>query len=59
MLFDQATDSQMEAARIFGGATMVAFLGARMFRLQARKARMVIASLYIAGVLGFVVYVVL
>jgi hypothetical protein len=57
MIFDQATDAQMEAARIFGGATMVAFLAARMFRGQAQKVRVAIATLYIAGVLGFMVYV--
>jgi hypothetical protein len=59
MLFDQATDAQIEAARIFGGATMVAFLAARMFRSQAQRVRIVVASLYIAGVLSFVVYVLL
>jgi hypothetical protein len=57
MLFDQATDAQMEAARLFGGATMVAFLAAPMFRGRAKTIRVVVAGLYILGVLGFVVYV--
>jgi hypothetical protein len=57
MIFDLATDTQMQAARIFGGAAMVAFLGARMFRHQAQRVRIAVAALYIAGVLGFVAYV--
>jgi hypothetical protein len=57
MIFDQATDAQMQAARIFVGATMVAFLAAPMFRHQAQRLRMAVAALYIAGVLGFVAYV--
>ena len=59
MIFDLATETQMQAARIFGGATMVAFLAAPMFRHQARKVRMAVAALYIAGVLGFMVYMLL
>ncbi|WP_158924905.1 hypothetical protein [Acidisphaera sp. S103] len=59
MIFDQATGAQWEAARIFGGATMVAFLAARMFRRQAQWLRIAVAILYIAGVLGFVAYVLL
>jgi hypothetical protein len=47
----------MQAARIFVGATMVAFLAAPMFRHQAQRLRMAVAALYIAGVLGFVAYV--
>jgi hypothetical protein len=58
MLFDQATDAQMRAAQIFGGATMVGFLAAPMFRRQAQTIRLVVAALYFAGVLGFVAYVV-
>ena len=57
MIFDLATETQMQAARIFGGATMVAFLAARMFRHQAQRVRIAVAALYIAGVLGFMVYV--
>jgi hypothetical protein len=57
MIFDLATDTQMQAARIFAGATMVAFLAAPMFRRQAQKVRMVAACLYIFGVLGFTAYI--
>ncbi|MGD0104013.1 MAG: hypothetical protein ABSC06_08250 [Rhodopila sp.] len=57
MLFDQATDQQMQAGRIFAGAAMVAFLAAPVFRRQAQRVRVVVAGLYIAGVLSFVVYV--
>jgi hypothetical protein len=57
MIFDLATETQMQAARIFGGATMVAFLAAPMFRRQAQRIRVAVATLYIAVVLGFVLYV--
>lgn len=57
MIFDQATGAQLRAARILGGATMVAFLAARMFRGQAQRVRIAVSVLYIAGVLGFVAYV--
>jgi hypothetical protein len=57
MLFDQATDTQMQAARILGGVTIVGFMAARMFHRQGQRVRMAIAGLYVAGVLGFVVYV--
>lgn len=56
MLLDQATAGQMQAARILSGLTMVAFLGARVFGARARLVRSVIAGVYIAGVVGFVVY---
>jgi hypothetical protein len=56
MLFDQATDTQMQAVRILGGVTVVAFLAARMFRRQGQRIRIVVAGLYLVGVLGFVVY---
>jgi hypothetical protein len=59
MLFDQATDAQLRAAQVFGGATMAAFLAAPLFRRQAQRVRVVVASLYIAGVLGFVMYLLL
>lgn len=57
MIFDLATDAQMQAARVFGGATMVAFLAAPIFRRQAHRVRMVVAGVYLAGVLGFAAYV--
>ncbi len=57
MLFDQATNAQIEAARIFAGTAMVAFLGARMFKGQAHRVRVLVTVLYIAGVLGWIGYV--
>jgi hypothetical protein len=56
MLFDQATDAQMQAVRILGGVTIVAFLAARMFRRQGQRVRLAVAGLYFACVLCFVVY---
>ena len=56
MLFDQATDTQMQAVRILGGVTVVAVLAARMFHRQGQRIRIVVAGLYLVGVLGFVVY---
>lgn len=57
MIFEQVTDTQMRAAQIFSGATMADFVAAPMLRGHAQMARMVIASVYIAGILGFVIYV--
>jgi hypothetical protein len=57
MILDPATATQMQAARIFGGATMLALLAAPVFRSQARKIRIAVAALYIAGVLAFLAYV--
>jgi hypothetical protein len=57
MLLDQATGAEMQAAHILMGATMAGFLGASLFRRQARRLRLAIASAYLAAVLGFVVYV--
>ncbi len=56
MLLDQVTDSQMQAARILIGATMVGFLGAPMFRGQAWTIRLVITGFYCAGVVGLFGY---
>jgi hypothetical protein len=56
MIFDTVSATQMQAARILTGATMVGFLAARLFRGQAQRIRLAVASLYIAGVLGFVLY---
>lgn len=59
MLFDQASDTQMQAARILGGATMAAFLAAPLFRRRARQVQVAIAGIYIAGVVGFIFYALL
>jgi hypothetical protein len=57
MLLDQATDAEIRAAQILGGATMAAFVAAPIFRHQAQRIRMVIAGVYFAGVLAFLLYV--
>ena len=56
MLLDQATDAQMQAARMLGGATMAALLAAPIFRGQAARVRLAVAILYSAAVLAFVLY---
>jgi hypothetical protein len=55
VLLDQVTDRQMQAGQMLGAATMVAFFAAPMFRRQAKTIRLVVAGLYLASVLGFLV----
>jgi hypothetical protein len=59
MIFEQATDAQMQAARVFTLATMAAFVAAPIFRQRAKMVRLVVAGLYIAGALGFSLYLLL
>jgi hypothetical protein len=59
MLFDQATPTQLHTARLLTGATMAAFLAVGLLRGRGRMLRLVIAGLYIAAILGFIVYAVL
>jgi hypothetical protein len=56
MIFDQVTDTEMQAARILIGATMVAFLAAPIFRQHARTIRMVVLCIYIFGALAFAIH---
>jgi hypothetical protein len=56
MLLDQVSDTQMRAASLVMGATMVAFIGSRWMPRFGQSFRLLVAGLYIAGVLGFVVY---
>jgi hypothetical protein len=56
VIFDTVSASQMQAARMLTGATMIGFLAARLFRGRAQKIQLAVAGLYITGVLGFVVY---
>jgi len=56
MLLDQVSETQMQAGRLLMGATMVAFLAAPLFRRHGLAIRWVVASLYIAAVLGFLAY---
>jgi hypothetical protein len=56
MLLDHVTETQMQAGRVMAGAAMVAFLGAPLFRRQAQAIRLVVTCLYVAGVLGFLLY---
>jgi hypothetical protein len=57
MVFDQVTAAEMQAARVFTGATMAAFLAAPVFRRQAQTVRIAVAGLYLAGVVAFTAYV--
>jgi hypothetical protein len=56
MLLDQVTDEQIKAGQIAAGAAMVAFLAAPYFRRYAQPIRLTVAALYVAGVLGFLLY---
>ncbi len=57
MLFDAATDTQVQAARLLTGATMVGLLAARIFGRRAQSVRIIVAGLYIAGIVAYVMYV--
>ena len=59
MLLDQVSDTQLQAGRVVGGAAMAAFLAAPMFRRQAQAVQLVVAGVYIAGVLGLLLYYIL
>jgi len=56
MIFDQVTDTQMQAARLFGGATMAGLLAAPIFRSRAPTIRVALAGVYIAGVVSVTIY---
>lgn len=56
MLFDPASETQMRAAQILGGATMAAFLAAPLFRRRAGQVRITVTGLYIAGVIVIIIY---
>jgi hypothetical protein len=56
MLLDQVSETEIQAGRVLGGAAMAAFLAAPLFRRQAQAVRLVVAGVYIAGVLGFLLY---
>jgi hypothetical protein len=56
MLLDQVSEPKMQAGRVLAGAAMVAFLAAPIFRRQAQTIRLVVTGVYIAGVLGFLLY---
>jgi hypothetical protein len=56
MLLDQVSETQIQAGRVLGGAAMAAFLAAPLFRRQVQAIRLAVAGVYIAGVLGFLVY---
>jgi hypothetical protein len=59
MLLDQVSETQLQAGRVLGGAAMIAFLAAPLFRRQAQAVRLFVAGVYIAGVLGFSLYYIL
>jgi hypothetical protein len=53
MIFQQVTDSEMQAARILSGAAMAAPL----FHRRSQAVRIVVAGAYIAGAVAFTAYV--
>jgi hypothetical protein len=57
MIFQQVTDSEMQAARILSGAAMAAFLAAPLFHRRSQAVRIVVAGAYIAGAVAFTAYV--
>jgi hypothetical protein len=57
MFLDVATDAQIRAARILIGATMVGFLAAPIFRRRAQSVRLIVACLYIVGVVTFIIFI--
>ena len=59
MIFAQVTDAEMRAVQVFTGLTMAGFIGARTFGSHSQRARMVIGGIYIAGILGLIVYALL
>jgi hypothetical protein len=56
VIFEHVTPQEMQAAQIVTGATMVGMLTARLFGHRARTVRLVMASLYFAAVIGFILY---
>jgi len=56
MLFDQVTTTEGQAARLLTGAAMAGFLAAGFVRGRARTVQVVVAGIYLVGVLGFVIY---
>ncbi len=56
MLLEQVTDRQMQAGQFLAGATMAAFLAAPLFRRYAQPIRLTVAAIYLAALLGFLVY---
>jgi hypothetical protein len=59
MLLDQATPAELQAASLLTGTTMVAFLAAGLVRGRGQMLRMALAGIYLAALLGFVIYAVL
>lgn len=58
MLLDQATPAELQAASLLTGTTMAAFLFAGLFPGRGRTLRIALAGIYLAAVLGFVIYAV-
>ncbi len=56
MLFAPVSGTEMQAARLLMGATMVGLLAAPMFGRSARHVRAAILVAYILGILGFAAY---
>jgi hypothetical protein len=56
MLSDLVTRNEMQAARLLMGATMVGFLVARLVWRRTPMIQFIVTGLYLASVLGFILY---
>jgi ABC-type Fe3+-siderophore transport system permease subunit len=56
MLLDQATDTQMRAVGLAMGAAMAVFIGSRWMPRYGQPIRLIVAGLYLAALLGALVY---
>jgi hypothetical protein len=53
MIFDPVSNTEMQAARLLTGATMVGLLAAPLFRHRTQNIRIAIFVCYILGILVF------
>jgi hypothetical protein len=56
MLLDHVSATQMQAGQIAAGVTMVVFLAAPMLGRPAQSVRLIVTAVYVAGLLGFLLY---
>jgi hypothetical protein len=56
MIFEPVSAAEMRAAQIATGVAMAGFIGAPVFGRWARQVRIAVTVIYIAAILGFLVY---
>jgi len=56
MLLGQVSETELQAGSIVSGAAMVALLGAPMFGRHAQTIRLAAAVVYVAFLVGLVIY---